>query len=139
MFNPRKPASPFGEMAGVQNKGQYGATAEPKGNGWGQQFMQQYGAPPGQMREQWQQFRQDNGFGGGMGGPRQEWRQQMRDWRQARPERPEDMAPGSGWRRGPEMQGWLQNRPQFGGGQGMDRMAMLRAWMQQRPRGLLGQ
>lgn len=43
----------------------YGANASPQGHGWGQQFMQQYGSPPGQMRDQWSEFRTQNGMGGG--------------------------------------------------------------------------
>jgi hypothetical protein len=50
--------------------GQYGANANPTGHAWGQQFMQQNGSPPGQMRDQFQAFRQggqpQQGMGGGM-------------------------------------------------------------------------
>jgi hypothetical protein len=126
MMNPRKPASPFGEMAGAQNKGQYGANASPKGNAWGQQFMQQFGAPPGQMRDEWSQFRQDNGIGGGMGG-------MGGQPSPVAPQMPQQMQQQN------PMSSWLQQRPQMGGGQGGDRMQMLRAWLAQRNRGLLGQ
>jgi hypothetical protein len=132
MNRPNKPASPFASMG--QPTGQHGANANPGGNGWGQQFMQQYGAPPGQMREQWQQFRTDNGFGmGGMGGERGAWREQMQDWRQSRPERPEDY--DGRWRRSPAMTDWRGQRPER---PQMDREGMIRAWLAQHPRGLLG-
>jgi hypothetical protein len=102
--------------------GQYGANASPQGNAWGQQFMQQYGSPPGQMRPQWQAFKQQNGIGGGSPGggggaaamfqPMMDWRQQMMGWRQARPQRPE-----GGWPSRPlkqeTMTSWLDQRPQF--------------------------
>jgi hypothetical protein len=146
MMNPRKPASPFGNMGqpqGGQSGGQYGANASPKGNAWGQQFKQQFGAPPGQMKDEWSQFKTDNGFGmggSGMGG---------------QPDMPSQAFGGGGFGMGgmggqqapampqqnpmqPQMQAWQGMRPQFGGGQPMDRMNMIRAWLAQRPRGLLG-
>lgn len=36
---------------------------QPHGNGWGHMFRQQYGQAPGQMRSQWDAFRQQNGIG----------------------------------------------------------------------------
>lgn len=42
-----------------------GQGQSPGGNAWGQQFQQQYGAPPGQMHDQWNAFRSQNGIGGG--------------------------------------------------------------------------
>lgn len=51
------PASPTPGMGGGQG-GQ-------GGNGWGQQFREQYGQAPGQMRSQWDAFRAMNGVGGG--------------------------------------------------------------------------
>jgi hypothetical protein len=124
----------MGGGQGHDPQGQYGANADPKGNGWGQQFMQQYGAPPGQMKDEWQAYKTANNFGGGqndavqgMGGGMGQGMGGMGGG-QMPPQNP--MAP------------WLQMRPQFGqqmGGQGGDRMQMLRAWLAQRNRGLLGQ
>jgi hypothetical protein len=39
--------------------------AQPGGNGWGQQFREQYGQAPGQMRTEWDASRAANGIGGG--------------------------------------------------------------------------
>lgn len=129
MFNPQKPASPFANLQQPQGGqgGQYGANANPNGNGWGQSFMQQYGAPPGQMRDQWQQFRQDNGFGQPSMQPQQ-------------PTPPNQMPPQMPGPQNP-WQSWLGQRPDFGNmAPGMDRMSMIRAWLAQRPSGgLLGQ
>jgi len=136
MMNGRKPASPFGNMGQGQGQapaGQYGANASPNGNAWGQQFMQQYGAPPGQMKDQWNAYRQENGFGqgnqmagaGGQPAPGMPQQQNMQN----------------------PMQGWLAQRPQFGGMGGMgggmgpqqpNHWSMMQAWLAQRPRGLLG-
>jgi hypothetical protein len=94
--------------------GQFGAKAAPQGNAWGHQFMQQFGSPPGQMRDQWQAFRQQNGVGGpaGMPQPLTDWRQQMMDWRGQRPQRP-----AQGWEnpmmRREAMSGWREQRPEF--------------------------
>ena len=80
---------------------------QPGGNGWGQQFMQQYGKPPGQMRDQWNAFRQQNGMGGGqMGGGNPAFapaREAMQTWRQARPQ------PSPDYRS--QMDSWRQQRP----------------------------
>lgn len=145
--------SPFGQISQPQNNGQYGANASPDGNGYGQQFMQQYGAPPGQMRDEWNQFRQDNGIGGGgMGQPQGGGGSPFGSMGQGMggmggqppmgiPMPPQQMQPQQMQQQNP-MYSWLQNRPQFGqamGGQGGDRMSMLRAWLAQRNRGLLGQ
>jgi hypothetical protein len=129
--------------------------------------MQQYGAPPGQMRDEWNQFRQDNGIGGGgMGQPQGGggspfgsmgqgmggMGQSMASMGQGMggmggqppmgmPMPPQQMQPQQMQQQNP-MYSWLQNRPQFGqamGGQGGDRMQMLRAWLAQRNRGFLGQ
>lgn len=128
MFNPHKPASPFAQMGRPEQagSGQYGGNATPNGNAWGQQFMQQYGAPPGQMRDEWNAFRSENGFGGSaeaanMGGIN------------GAPQMPQQQY-GGGIN---PMSGWLNQRPQMGGGV-PDRRAMMMAWLQQRPRGLLG-
>ncbi len=37
----------------------------PQGNAWGHNFMEQFGKPPGQMRDEWAAFKTQNGFGGG--------------------------------------------------------------------------
>lgn len=42
-----------------------GTPQAPPGNAWGYNFRQQYGEAPGQMRDQWAQFRTANGIGGG--------------------------------------------------------------------------
>jgi hypothetical protein len=51
-------------MGGGQPQ-QPGATPAPQGNAWGRQFQQQNGAPPGQLRDLWTAFRNQNGIGGG--------------------------------------------------------------------------
>lgn len=129
MMNTRKPASPFGmaqpaqAQRPAQASGQYGANASPGGNAYGQRFMQQYGSPPGQMRDQFAAFRQQGGMGG-MGG---------------QPSQPMPGAPPQMPQMGQNpMQSWMAQRPQFGGGQPNDPRAMMMAWLAQRPRGLLG-
>lgn len=100
--------------------GQYGASASPQGNGYGQAFMQQYGQPPGQMRDQWQAFRQQNNIG-----------------QPAAPATPQ-MGQGQDFRS--MIQAWLAQRPQMGG-QMQDPRMMMQNWIGQRPQigGLLGQ
>lgn len=123
-------ASNSGGAAG----GQHGANAAPQGNAWGQQFMQQFGSPPGQMRDQWQAFRQQNGMGGGqtpagMPQPVSDWRQQMMDWRGQRPERP-----SQGWEspmmRREAMTGWRDQRPQFPGNELSGAFGGQHPWLQ---------
>lgn len=53
--------APSGTTASLPAQAQNG-----QGHGWGHAFQQQYGKPPGQMREQWQAYRTANGFGPGM-------------------------------------------------------------------------
>lgn len=128
-----------------------------QGHGWGRRFMDQYGKPPGHMKEQWRQFRGMGGHGGGGGGgggmghgnrPPQsspifdQWKQAIQAWRAQRPAQP-DM---SQYRQ--QSQQWMSQRPQWspqdmsGWNTWWDqrpenpRMAMkpqMQAWRQQRP------
>lgn len=50
-----------GGNGGVGNGGAVG------GNAWGYNFRQQYGQPPGQRRDEWNTYRQQNGVGGNGG------------------------------------------------------------------------
>ena len=57
---------------------------------------------------------------GAMQGPGQHMRQRGGDiralieqWRNSRPQRPEDAQRGMGWGRSPEMMAWRQQRPTF--------------------------
>ena len=50
------------------------------------------------------------GAGQGMQPQMNEWRGQMQDWRQSRPDRPEDFGPG--WGRSQQMMDWRSARPQ---------------------------
>jgi hypothetical protein len=57
--------TPGGMSGGQPQEPRPAATPAPQGNAWGQQFQQQNGQPPGQLRDLWAQFRQQNGIGGG--------------------------------------------------------------------------
>lgn len=142
MLNGYKPASPFGSIA--QNSRQYGGNANPNGNGWGQAFMQQYGKPPGQMRDQWDAFRQQNGFGGGQPAPTNGG---ITGGGIADPTAPGTVTSGpiaaptvSPMQSPNMMQTWAQSHPQMGAftGQPQDYQSMIRAWLAKRPMGLLG-
>lgn len=131
------------KSAGVGGEdGQYGAKAMPQGNAWGQQFMQQYGSPPGQMHDQWAAFRQQNGIGGGppapiaqgaapagVAQPGSDWRQSMSGWIGQRPQRPSTAWENPMARR-EAYQGWMGQRPQFPGNELAGAFGGQHPWLQ---------
>lgn len=136
-----------GSVGGPGNPGAPGAGApagtpaatggsNSQGHGWGRRFMDQYGKPPGHMRDQWRQFRGGHGGGGGghghgRGGMRppqsspifDQWKQAIQAWRTQRPAQP-DM---SQYRQ--QSQQWMSQRPQWNPSD----MSGWNTWWGQRP------
>lgn len=56
------PTPPTSSTTGTSSASATAGSANPQGNAWGFRFNQQYGKPPGQMRDQFKMFK------GGMGG-----------------------------------------------------------------------